>query len=263
VHLSDGTIIAWPSTVRPYIDAMGEAMNAVTGSTMNLVLFLMKRDSRIDEVLTQLDIKWSGWKEYCKRFPSYKQALLSGYEGSRATLREVRANIKLFEAMLKHVDDPEKWRHRLALERIREERAKEISKGIETSIKQWIKSRFKIIEDRMKVFFPDPEGETNWSRIGPPKFHVLGKDVRLGYENAIVPSGAETVMLAAALAAAVIDGPKLFILPDRAYDAKTLGHMLRVLRTIPDSVVWVQSTVLPEGYDATAMGWQVLQFKNT
>ena len=65
--------------------------------------------------------------------------------------------------------------------------------------------------------------------------------------------------LAAALAASVLDVENsLLIYPDRAYDAKTLGAMMRVARSIPAKGVYIQSTIKPEEYDAEAMGWQVM-----
>ena len=65
--------------------------------------------------------------------------------------------------------------------------------------------------------------------------------------------------LAIALAATVLPMDKsVIIFPDRAYDAKTLGAMMRVARTIPALGVYVQSPIMPEDYEPEAMGWQVL-----
>ena len=50
----------------------------------------------------------------------------------------------------------------------------------------------------------------------------------------------------------------IFVYPDRAYDAKTLGEMMRVARTFPAQGVFIQSTVEPEEYDAESMGWHLM-----
>ena len=50
----------------------------------------------------------------------------------------------------------------------------------------------------------------------------------------------------------------IFVYPDRAYDAKTLGAMMRVARTFPAKGVFIQSTVGPEEYNAVEMGWHLM-----
>ena len=107
------------------------------------------------------------------------------------------------------------------------------------------------LEKEMVKYIPDG--------MGLPKF-VGGTDVRLGFEHRPVPSGAETVALAIALAATVLPmGKSVIIFPDRSYDATTLGAMMRAARSIPALGVYVQSTVMPEGYEPEEMGWQILK----
>ena len=79
----------------------------------------------------------------------------------------------------------------------------------------------------------------------------------------LVPSGAETVILAMALGAVLFDpDDSLFILPDKAYDSVTLARIMRVARTLPVGAgVFIQSTIEPDSaeYSPTDMGWDVVK----
>ena len=113
-----------------------------------------------------------------------------------------------------------------------------------------------VVATRMRQHFP--------SHLDDPRFITLGKDSFVGFGDVVIPSGTEMIMLAIALAAAVSqdkDRPA-YILPDRAYDPKTLACIMRVLRGVPDAVgVYIQSTVMPDSdeYEAEKLGWQIVR----
>ena len=86
------------------------------------------------------------------------------------------------------------------------------------------------------------------------------RNVSVCFDSDFVPSGAETVILAVALAASLFDPEDcLFIYPDKAYDPHTLAGMMRVARTLPACAgVFIQSTIMPEGYDPASFGWDLV-----
>jgi len=230
-----------------YRNAVHDAMTAMNGGSVSLYKFLLRNVDN-DMPLTVVHQKWDA---HVKQHGSYRKALLKMDEVVGKALRSHRAKLKELDIAAKYaqVNNQELTAQRSAAV-LHEAQAKDLATQIKREMHRFYEEIAPVIERKMQKYIP--EG------MGKPKF-VTTQDVRLGFEDRPFPSGAESVALAVALAAAVLPMEKsVIIFPDRAYDPKTLGNMMRVARTIPAIGVYVQSTVMPKDYEPEAMGWQVL-----
>lgn len=231
-----------------YRNAVQEAMNAMNGGSMALCKFLL---AHVDNNMP-LTVVHQQWDAQVKQHGSYRKAMLKMDAVIGKALRSHRAKLKELDIALKYgvllKDEMIAQRSQTVLH---EAQAKDLAEQIKREMLRFLEEIAPGVEKEMEKYIPQG--------MGKPKF-VTGKDARLGFEGRPVPSGAESVALAIALAAAVLPMDKsVIIFPDRAYDAKTLGNMMRAARTIPAIGVFVQSTVLPDGYDSKDMGWQIIQ----
>ena len=174
------------------------------------------------------------------------------YSDCSASLRKHQATLREVKIAQKYVRTPELDDKAQQTEAAIEQNKKLLAE-IKERMVEMVRGLIPAIEDRMLRYTPEemPSAQFTW----------IGKELRLGFGNRPVPSGAETVALGMALAATVDQDHErhVWVLPDRAYDARTLGNIMRVLRNIPSRLVLVQSTVLPEGYDHSAMGWETVE----
>ena len=232
-----------------YINAVHVALTAMNGGTMGLCKFLLKY---VDNDMP-LTVVHQQWDAQVKQHGSYRKALLKMDEVVGKALRSHRAKLKELDIALKYGvllrDEMTAQRSQAVLH---EAQSKDLSEQIKREMLRFLEEIAPGVEKEMEKFIP--EG------MGKPRFKIVGKDVKLGFEGRPVPSGAETVALAIALAATVLPMDKsVIIFPDRAYDAKTLGSMMRAARTIPAIGVYIQSTILPVDYEPQDMGWQVIK----
>lgn len=230
-----------------YRNAVQEAMTAMNGGSTALYKFLLKH---VDNNMP-MTVVHQQWDAQVKQHGGYRQALLKMDEVVGKALRSHRAKLKELDIVLKYMSPPTQD---LVAQRsqtvLHEAQSKDLSEQIKREMSRFYAEIVPELERKMQQYIPE--------RMGKPKF-VTTKDARLGFEGRPVPSGAESVALAVALAATVLPMDKsVIIFPDRAYDAKTLGAMMRVARTIPALGVYVQSTVMPEDYEPKEMGWQVI-----
>tara|TARA_R100001510_G_scaffold19527_1_gene17025 strand:+ start:10815 stop:11795 length:981 start_codon:yes stop_codon:yes gene_type:complete len=235
-------------TTAGYRNAVHEAMTAMNGGSVALYKFLLKH---VDNDMP-LMVVHQQWDAQVKQHGGYRQALLKMDEVVGKSLRSHRAKIKELDIAMKYMSPPSQ---ELIAERsqaiLHEAQAKDLTDQIKREMHRFYLEIAPALEEKMNRYMPDG--------MAHPRFVKTGKDARLGLQRRPAPSGAESVALAIALAAAVLPmDESVIIFPDRAYDAKTLGAMLRVARTIPAIGVYVQSPIKPEGYELEAMGWQVL-----
>ena len=229
-------------------NAVHEALTAMTGGPTGLCKFLL---THIDNDMP-LSIVHQQWDAQVKQHGSYRKALLKMDEVVGKALRGHRTKLKEIDIAMKYgvllKDELIAQRSQTVLH---EAQAKDLSNQIKAEMLRFLECMRPALEERMVRYMP--------AGMPAPKF-VTGKDARLGLEQRPAPSGAETVALALALAAAVLPMDKsVIIFPDRGYDPATLGSMMRVARTIPAIGVFVQSTVKPEGYDLEELGWQTIK----
>ena len=230
------------------LNAMQMATSALTGGTNGLCRFLLKY---MDEDMP-LCVTYQGWSEQVKQHGSYRAALLRMEEVVGKSLRKHRATLKELDVALKYSPHDEDLLARRAQAVLHEATSKDLSAQIQKEMLRFVEEVSKGLEDRMLRYTPDG--------MGTPKLFMRGNDVRIGFVERPVPSGAEGVALALALAAAVLPMEKsIIVFPDRAYDKRTLGKMMRVAHSIPAFGVYVQSTVLPEHYEAEELGWQIVK----
>ena len=231
-----------------YRNAVHEAMTAMNGGPVGMYKFLLKH---VDNDIP-LTIVHQQWDAQVKQHGGYRQALLKMDEVVGKALRSHRAKIKELDIAMKYMGQPSQ---EIIAERsqavLHEAQSKDLSEQIKREMHRFYLEIAPALEEKMNRYMP--EGMFH------PRFAKTGKDVRLGLQRRPAPSGAESVALAIALAATVLPMDKsVIIFPDRAYDEKTLGAMMRVARTIPAIGVYVQSPIMPKDYEPEAMGWQVL-----
>ena len=229
-----------------FVNAVQDTINAMKGG-QRLYKFLLEHADK-DIPLTVVHQKWEAQVE---RHGSYRKALLKMDEVVGKALRSHRATIKELDIAAKYaaVNNQELVAQRSAAV-LHEAQSKDLSTQIKREMKRFYEEITPTIEAKMEQYIPDG--------MGKPKF-FSGPNPSLGFVDRPVPSGAEMVALAMALAAVVLPMDKsVIIFPDRAYDPVTLGRMMRVARTIPAVGVFVQSTILPESYKPEDMGWHVI-----
>ena len=245
---NDSAKYEYRGTTAGYRNAVHEAMTAMNGGSVALYKFLLRH---VDNNMP-LTIVHQQWDAQVKQHGGYRQALLKMDEVVGKSLRSHRAKIKELDIAMKYMSPPSQ---ELVAQRsqaiLHEAQAKDLTEQIKREMHRFYLEIAPALEKKMNQYMP--EGMQH------PRFVKTGKDVRLGLQRRPAPSGAESVALAIALAAAVLPMDKsVIIFPDRAYDAKTLGAMMRVARTIPAIGVYVQSPIMPEDYEPKAMGWQIL-----
>ena len=248
VDFLDGSSRLWPNNFTDMRNPLHEAMEAMAGSTHKLMEYILRHADEDIEV----ELSFPYWASAVRSHGGYRQALLAMYTDCSASLRKHQATAREVKIAQKYVQTPElDDKAQQAEEAIAQN--KKLLAEIKERMVEMVQGLIPTIENRMLRYTPEemPSAQFTW----------IGKELRLGFGNRPVPSGAETVALGMALAAAVDHehAHHVWILPDRAYDAKTLGNIMRVLRNIPARMVLVQSTVLPDGYDHNAMGWETVE----
>ena len=234
-----------------YLNAIELTLNAMNGGSMALYKFLLEH---VDNNMP-LTVVHQKWEAQVENHGSYRKALLKMDEVVGKAIRAHRAKAKELDVAISYLGKLSHDVSDLITEKsdvkAQESRAKGLSEQIKREMRNFFLEVTPALEQEMIKYLPDG--------MGVPKF-VGDTDVRLGFEHRPVPSGAETVALAIALAAVVLPMDKsVIIFPDRSYDATTLGAMMRAARSIPTLGVYVQSTVMPEGYEPEEMGWQILK----
>ena len=239
-----------------YLNAVKMAQDAMSGGTLVLARFICKHSPRAPRPNLGIEVAHPHWEEVLGKL-GVIDALLMLEPVVNKSLRHYRDKLKEVEIATKYIThEPDK----LALASIMLDSKERIEacKQAASDIKQGlITIALELTDDTpmrfdIKRWLPDEMGE--------PEFHWDGTNLVLGFEDRPVPSGAETVCLAVALAAALLPWDKsIFIYPDRAYDSVTLGKIMRVARAIPAAGVFIQCISEPVNYDAEGLGWQVIQ----
>tara|TARA_R110000824_G_scaffold305107_1_gene492933 strand:+ start:2552 stop:3616 length:1065 start_codon:yes stop_codon:yes gene_type:complete len=255
-----------------YTNVIQEALHALAGSSRNLMRYVLTRmehqeEWRIESVEAHL-VPWKGLLENSPNLANTVSRVLRLEALYDATLRAKKKELKEYETALRFwhpLTSADKFTPSVDVVEI-QTKAKLCMEEITTNEAWLAEMRIhlqkcfskvnSVVATRMRQHFP--------SHLDDPRFITLGKDSFVGFGDVVIPSGTEMIMLAIALAAAVSqdkDRPA-YILPDRAYDPKTLACIMRVLRGVPDAVgVYIQSTVMPDSdeYEAEKLGWQIVR----
>jgi len=239
-----------------YLNAVKLAEEAMAGGTLALARFICKHSSVAPRHDLDIEVAHPHWEEISGKLGRI-DGLLTLEPVVNKSLRHYRDKLKEVEIATKYINhEPDK----LALASIMldskdrieacKQAASDIKKGLISIALELTDDS--CLRDDMKRWLPEGMGE--------PEFHWDGTNLVLGFKGRPVPSGAETVCLAVALAAALLPWDKsIFIYPDRAYDSVTLGKIMRVARTIPAAGVFIQCISEPVNYDAESLGWHVIQ----
>jgi hypothetical protein len=254
-HLTvDGEEVSWGDRSKKFDNVVAIAMRALTGSHDNLVEFLLKH---IDDDDHPIAIDMPGWEARVKHHGSYRKALLEMMASVGATLRSHQKRLRELAVILEYIEDNGLEAYFVDNEKesllIQIEKSKALRANIYAEALIFVRGAFDVVEADINRYLPE--------EIGRAEFVELGGKVRLSINgDVVIPSGVETVALAVALAGALLNGPRaLFILPDRAYDPRTLGWLMRSLRNVLCAGVFVQTTVLPEDYDFMSLGWDLVR----
>jgi hypothetical protein len=253
-HLTvDGEEVDWGDRSDRFDNVVATAMRALTGGHTALIEFLLKH---IDDDDHPIAIQAQGWEARVKHHGSYRKALLEMMKSTSTSLRGHQKRHRELGVILEYIEDnglepyfvENEWKSLNS--QIAE--LKTLKAQIDAEALIFIKGSFDAVEDGINRCLPE--------EIGRAQFIETGNKIRLSINgDAVIPSGVETVALAVALAGALLSGPRaLFILPDRAYDPRTLGWLMRSLRNVACAGVFVQTTVLPEGYDFMSLGWDLV-----
>lgn len=232
----------------PYKHVIKECMDAMTGSGDAFYRFVLEHT--LDEMEIELD--YPLWSQMVAQHRSHRHALLAMEANLRKSLTSHRATVKELGIALKYHRTEE-----IMADKVQAERAVEDAKALLVEVQKRMRSFGRKVADalqaRMVRWVPD-DGKT------PAIVDMPDGAVSVCFENNFVPSGAETVILAVALAASLFDPEEsLFIYPDKAYDPVTLAGMMRVARTLPACAgVFIQSTIMPEGYYPPDFGWDIV-----
>lgn len=230
-----------------YINAVPLALSAIKGSKVAFAKFLLKY---LDKDI-ELSLPIRGWDAIVTSAKSHRDALLRVEESTSKRLRTHRATLKELEIASKYVETADLSARRMDTEEA-VDKAKRHLKAVHREMFRFVTEAAPGMLKYMEQFLPE--------LMGVPELSMNETDFTLGFVDRPYPSGAETVALAVALAAAVLPAEKsIYVFPDRAYDADTLGRMMRAARTIPAAGVYIQSTVTPNNYDAEKLGWQILK----
>jgi hypothetical protein len=245
VRSTENEFFEWGNKESPTLrNAVSESMDAITGSTAGLVRFLIEYWCDGSHISPNIDVP--GFESMARRY-GYYSALIKMEANLRKSLTKHRATMKEVDICRKHGVEP------AGID------VETITASIE-STKKWHALTMDTMTDIVRGDIPrlvDALIRYMPTRIGHqqspvPDVHTVGKEMRLGLVGRPVPSGAETVALAVALAATVFEPEEcVYILPDRAYDDDTLESILRVLRSIPCFGAVVTST----GEAVKHLGW--------
>ena len=237
-HLTvDGEEIDWGDRSDRFDNVIAMAMRALTGGHSTLVEFLL---TYIDDDDHPITIQAQGWEARVKHHGSYRKALLEMMKSTSASLRNHQKRFRELGTILEYIEDnglepyfiENEWK---SLESQIAE-LKLLKSQIDAEALIFIKGCFDAVERSINNYLPH--------EIGTAEFIEHGGKIRLSLAGG---------------AGALLSGPRsLFILPDRAYDSRTLGLVMRSLRSIPCAGVFVQTTVLPEGYDFMSLGWDLV-----
>jgi hypothetical protein len=254
----DGEDVSWGDRSDRFDNVVAMAMRALTGSGAALIEFLLEH---LDDDDHPIDLDIPGWQARVKHHGSYRRALLemsravsSAIRSHQSRLRELKVVQSFFD---EHYDTSQLplgvMNDKSGLEDdIRH--AKELKQQIDTEALKFVRGSFASVEAHINRYLPEEMGRAEFCDISDKEFRLSLNG------TAVIPSGVETVALAVALAGALLSGPRaLFLLPDRAYDPVTLGWLMRALRNVDCAGVFVQTTVLPEGYDFMSLGWDLVR----
>ena len=234
-----------------YRNVIKECMDAMIGSGDAFYRFLLEHSS--EDWPVKLD--YPRWDAMVTQHGSYRKGLLKMEETLRKSVTAHRATLKELNIVLKY--------HRsediLADKEVAENDLKS-AQGLLKQVQDRIRSFGRRIADVVE------KKAYRWMPVKTRRLRIVDMpdgDVCVCFNADLVPSGAETVILAMALAAVLFDpDDSLFILPDKAYDANTLARIMRVARTLPVGAgVFIQSTIEPDAdeYSPTDFGWDVVK----
>ena len=238
-----------------YLNAIQLAQDAMSGGTLALARFICKHMKYAERPDLDIEVAHPHWEEISGKL-GVIDALLALEPVVNKSLRHYRDKLKETEVATKYINHaPDKLALGAIMLEAKEraeackQAASDIKAGLTTialyTVDEWLTKS-------MGRWIPDGMGE--------PVFHFDGTNLVLGFKGRPVPSGAETVCLAVALAAVLLPWDEsIFIYPDRAYDSVTLGDIMRVARTLPAAGVFIQCTSEPVNYDAESLGWQMIQ----
>ena len=250
---AEATVFTEPNGGGPWTHVMDECMKAMSAGTMGLCRLLLRQLK--DDIPLELD--YAGWDAFVSHHGSYRAALLEMEATTNKALRAHRAKVKELETVRKYLTNEGERAAMDALATEAAEKAKKaaaLHKGTQAAMRRFVREVAPGIEAQMKRWVPEHIR---------PRLHILGNEIRLGTDKGAVPSGAESVILAMGLAATLFQPEEsIYIFPDRAYDAKTLGAVMRVARTIPCYGMYIQSTVYPDDYDAKDLGWHTVDLSS-
>jgi hypothetical protein len=258
VRLDDDEVMTYGDKTKKFRNVIQDALDALTGSSISFCRYIIANGKWV--AFDPKGVDHPSWERLTETLGS-RRALLKLEEITRKALSTHRGQLKELDAALKHVNLPH-LRDLQSQNRAQEETSKQVLSEIHTimadyaeTILSW--SSPSLIEQHIPSGMP------------PLSFSITKNTFHMGFDGASAPSGAETIMLAVALAATFgsFDGTDdiIFILPDRSYDEVTLAKIMRVLRSVPAQGVFVQSAVMPaiDGnlaeYNARKMGWSVIE----
>lgn len=247
VMLDTGDRLSLTDKNQTFYPAVNIAQQAMAGGTNSLCRFLLKYWDNDME----LPLSLPEWSTYVESYGSPRRALLHVEDVTQKSLRGCREAKKELEIVRRYVAGFSDYEGLKKMQDGLETQHKKTQVELQKQMRRFVMSNSAAIEGAMRRYIPDSMPDA-WLAFD-------GKDIRLGFVGRPVPSGAESVILAVALAAVTLPlDESVYIFPDRAYDSKTLGAMMRVASILPAAGVYIQSTVLPEGYDAEALGWQIV-----
>lgn len=243
------------------VNPLGITMDVLTGSTDKMLVYLLENMDDDHEV----ELDYANWDVVVKSHGSYRKALVEMHAMCSKSLRSFQAKVRDHKTVQKWASATGDMASYRAVQLLLEEdqasldQQKTLLSEVKEQMAAFVKGALPGLEDKMDRYMPVYMGV----QVGKPKFNWIGNDLRLGFDKRTVPSGVESVALAIALAAVTVpdesDSRHVWILPDRAYDPRTLGDIMRVLRSLFCRAVVVQSTVLPEGYDYMGTGWDLVE----
>jgi len=258
VAFEGGLSFTWPSKdTYGMVNPIAIAMDVMTAATDKLLVYLLENMDD-DHPVT---INHALWDWSVQQHGSYRKALVEMHKMLSGSVRAYQTKVREHKTVQNWAQGTGDMVSFRAVQMLLEEdqasldEQKKLLSQLKEEMVSFVKGALEALEDDMLRYIAD--------EMDAPKFCWVGDDLRLGFEGRPVPSGAETVALAIALAAVTVpdesDSRHVWILPDRAYDQKTLGNLMRVLRSLFCRAVVVQSTVLPEGYDYIDNGWDLVE----
>ena len=258
VSFEGGLSFTWPSKdTYGMVNPISIAMDVMTAGTAKLLVYLLENMDEDHPV----HLDYAHWDLSVQQHGSYRKALVETHKMLSGSVRVYQAKVREHKTVQNWAQGTGDMVSFRAVQMLLEEdqasldEQKKLLSQVKREMTSFVKGALPALEEKMLRHIAD--------EMDAPKFCWVGKDLRLGFEGRPVPSGAESVALAIALAAVTVpdesDSRHVWILPDRAYDQKTLGNLMRVLRSLFCRAVVVQSTVLPEGYDYIDNGWDLVE----